>query len=92
MRFAAENNQRWSYFYEAMSGASHGITMLKWVADSEVESESVFEFGDVVIARLACVVGCMNADAEVEAEDEELEVVAQSEACADGEVAEEAAG
>ena len=57
----------------------------------EVESESVPELRDVVVARLACVVRGVDAYAEVEAKNEELEVVAQSETCTERQLVEEVA-
>lgn len=57
-----------------------------------MKPEAILEFRYVVISRFACVVGGVDADAEVKAEDEELEVVAKTEACAEGEVAEEVTG
>ena len=52
------------------------------VANGEVESESVPELRDVVVAGLACVVRSVDTYAEVEAKNEELKVVAEAEACA----------
>ena len=44
---------------------------------------SVLELGDVVVGGFACVVRQMEAKSEVESENEEVEVVAKSEACTD---------
>ena len=56
------------------------------IADGEVEAEGIPELGHVVVARLARVVGCMYADTDVETNDEEVEVVAKTEACAECDV------
>ena len=39
--------------------------ILEWVADGEVEAEAVFETWYVEVAALACIVGGVNADAQV---------------------------
>ena len=52
------------------------------IANGKVETEAVLEFAHIVVGRFACVVGGMNAYTEVETEDEELEVVADTKACA----------
>ena len=51
-----------------------------------MEAEGISEAGDVVVAGLSCVVRSVYADSDVEAEDEEVEVVAQSDACPEGDV------
>ena len=60
------------------------------IADGKVEGEGVLEFGNVVVRRLSCVVRGVNADAKVEAKNKEIEVVAQSETCAESQGLEEA--
>ena len=64
---------------------------LEWIADGEVDGKGILELGDIVVGGFACVVGIMDAHTEVETEDEEVEVVAESETCADGERLEETA-
>ena len=53
-----------------------------------MEGEPVLEFFDIIEATLACIVGCVQGDAHVEAYDDEVEVVAQACACAEGDAAE----
>ena len=62
---------------------------LEWIADGEVDGKGILELGDVVVGGFACVVGIMDTHTEVKTEDEEVEVVAKSETCADGERLEE---
>ena len=52
----------------------------------------VFETGDVEVAWLPGVVGEVEGEAPVEADDEETEVVAQADTCAQGNVIEEFGG
>ena len=54
-----------------------------------MQSEAVGEFLEVVVAAFGGVVGGVDSDTEVEPEHEELEVVAQTYACADSERLEE---
>ena len=56
------------------------------VADGEVQAEAVLEAFDVVEAGLGRLVGRMQGNAHIEAQHEELHVVAQAEACAYGQV------
>ena len=44
-------------------------------------AEGLAETGHIVVATLACIVRCMYAYAEVEADDEEVQVVADAYAC-----------
>ena len=46
--------------------------LLERIPHSEVEAKAVPEFRDVVVTASACVVGRMDADAEVETQNEEL--------------------
>lgn len=59
------------------------------IADGEVEAEAVGELRDVVVAALACLVGNVEGYAEVEADDDEVHVIAQADARAGGQLAEE---
>ena len=52
--------------------------MLEGIAYGEVEVECVLEAFEVEEARFARVVGCVEADAEVEAQHDEFKVVAQT--------------
>ena len=65
---------------------------LEGVADGDVEAEGILEAGDVVVARTACVIGRMDADANVETQDKEVEIVAEAEASAEGYVVSEVLG
>ena len=56
---------------------------LERIANGEVVAEGFAEAGHIVIAVLACVVGGMDAYAEVETDDEEVQVVAQTHTCAE---------
>ena len=50
--------------------------ILERIADGEVVAERLAELRHIVVAAFARVVGCMDADAEVEANNKEIEVVA----------------
>ena len=56
------------------------------IADGKVVAQAFAELGHVVIAVLACVVRCVQTHTEVEADDQEVEVVAQAGACAERDV------
>ena len=64
-------------------------SVLEWVADGEVDGVGFLEAGDVEIAGRAGVVWEVEGEAPVETDDEEAEVVAQADTCAQGEVVEE---
>ena len=61
---------------------------LERVADGEVQAHAVLEAGNVVPAAAASVVRRVQADAHVETDDDEVEVVAQARARADSQLAE----
>ena len=64
---------------------------LERIPDGQVESETVLETGNVVVALLVRVrIGGVQADAEVGADDQVTDVVAQSEACSQRDVVQEA--
>ena len=57
-----------------------------------MEAKIIFELADVKVGGNACVVGNMDADTEVETQDEEVEVVTDAETCTDSKVFEEFTG
>ena len=65
---------------------------LERIADGEMVAHAFLEAGDVVVARLARLVGQVQADAHVETDDQEVHVVANAEARAQRQVFQEASG
>ena len=61
----------------------NSLTISEGIAYGEVVAEGLAEAWHIVVAALACVVRRMNADTEVETNDEEVEVVAKANACAE---------
>ena len=59
------------------------LVPLERITDGKVETYAVLEAGNVVPAAAAGVVGRVQADAHVETDDDEVEVVAQARARAD---------
>lgn len=71
--------------------------MLQWgwsegVADGQMEGEGVFEGGHVVVAGAAGVVGGVDADAEVAADNEDADVDAKPYAGAERQIAQKGFG
>ena len=62
------------------------------IAYGEVETYGVPEAAEVVVSAASGVVGSVDADSDVESEDEEVEVIAESGTCSKRYVAEEVAG
>ena len=62
---------------------------LEGVADGEVEGEAVLEFGDVVVAALAGVIGGVDADTQVGTNDEHRHVETQADTCTQSQFVEE---
>ena len=62
------------------------------IADCQMEGDCIFEAAKVEIGGLACVVGGMDSDTQVETKDEVFEIVAKTETCAYGQILEETAG
>ena len=60
--------------------------LLKRVADGEMQGQAVLELADIVISVTIEFRRIMEADAAVEAEDEEVQVVTQAEAGAQGDL------
>ena len=56
-----------------------------------MHAQPIAEIRDVVVPALARIIGHMEGDATIDADDEELQVVAQTEACPECEVLQEAA-
>ena len=52
----------------------------------------ILETGNVEVAAVTCVVGKVQTEAPVYSQDEEIEVVAQADACAGGQLLKEIAG
>ena len=67
-------------------------TALERIAYGEVEAKGIPEAAHIVVAALAGIVGRMDTDSYIESEDEEVKVVAQAGACAEGDILEELAG
>ena len=68
------------------------VRLLERITHSEVEAKIIFELTNVEVGGNACVVGDMDADTEVETQDEEVEVVTDAETCTDSKVFEEFTG
>lgn len=62
------------------------------IAYGQMEGDCIFEAAKVEIGGLACIVGGMDSDTQVETKDEVFEIVAKAETCAYGQILEEAAG
>ena len=61
------------------------------IADGQVEAQAVLEAGDVVITLFVRIrIGRVQADAEVGADDQNADVITQSEARAQGDLVQEA--
>ena len=71
------------------AGGGEGTGGSEGVADGEVEGEGVLEGGEVEVAALAGVVGGVEADAEVGAENEHGYVETEADAGAEGDVLQE---
>ena len=77
------------YYVFKITLSLKNILCLEWIADGEMECVGSLEAGDVEVAGLPCVVGEVKGDAPVETDDEEAEVVAQADTCAQNEIVEE---
>ena len=54
-----------------------------------MEAETITELGNVVVARLAGIVGYMKGNAKIEAQDKKLQVVTQTDTRSCGQLLEE---
>jgi len=70
------------HFFSALAFGL-GFFISEGIADGEVVAEGLAKTGHVVVAPLAGIVGGMDANAEVEADDKEVQVVAYAYACSE---------
>ena len=54
----------------------------EWITDGKMITQTVLEFGHVVVTALSRVVGSMQSDAYVETQHKKVQIAADAEACA----------